>query len=91
MLSKHARHLRRLVESTAQIAVDREWATLVSGMNDQQDSKSARELMEAMETGAFTLQEIAEAFSAMDDDALEELGRLLRERHGKPMVPRASP
>jgi hypothetical protein len=55
---------------------------------DDQYSKSARDLMDAMENGAFSMQQIAEAFAAMDDDALEELGKLLRERHREPMVPR---
>jgi hypothetical protein len=40
-----------------------------------------------METRVCMMQELAEAFAAMDDDSLEELARLLRERYGEPMVP----
>jgi hypothetical protein len=57
-------------------------------MQDQQHySESVRELMAAMENGLMTMQQIAEAFAAMNDDELEQLGKLLRERHGQPMIP----
>jgi hypothetical protein len=54
---------------------------------EQPYCKSARDLMAAMENGSLTMQQIAEAFAAMDDDELEQLGNLLRDRHGRPMVP----
>ena len=54
----------------------------------QQYSQSVRDLMSGMENGALTMQEVAEAFATLDDEELEQLGRLLRARHGEPMVPR---
>jgi hypothetical protein len=44
--------------------------------------------MEAMEQGALTMQEMAEALARMTDDELEDLGRIWRERHRERMVPR---
>jgi hypothetical protein len=54
---------------------------------EQPYCQSVRDLMAAMENGSLTMQQIAEAFAAMDDDELDQIGKLLRERHGKPMVP----
>jgi hypothetical protein len=61
-----------------------------TGHRSDEYARPARDLMEAMERGALTMQEIAEAFARMTDDELEDLGELLRDRHGKPMIPAPS-
>jgi predicted HAD superfamily Cof-like phosphohydrolase len=58
-------------------------------MQHEEYSPAARDLMAAMERGTLTMQEIAEAFAALSDDELEDLGQLLRKRHGAPLVPRS--
>jgi hypothetical protein len=43
-------------------------------MNDQHYSKSVGDLVNAIENGSLTVQQIAEAFAIMDDDELEQPG-----------------
>ena len=57
-------------------------------MAEQQYSERVRSLLTAMESGAMTMQDLAEAFTALNDEQIEGLVRLLRERHGPRLIPR---
>jgi hypothetical protein len=52
-----------------------------------QYSQTVGDLMSAMENSTLTMQQIAEAFAALTDEELEQLGHLLRARHGEPFLP----
>jgi hypothetical protein len=57
--------------------------------DDDSSSDSIRNLLTAMERGALTMQEVAEALTAMHDEDLRRFGEVLAERQRAPMPTRS--